>query len=259
MDQNTYDRISNSRFYVLGDKLGDIILLCLCWLLCSIPVVTLGPSCTALYYAINKRFKDGSEKPAKDFFHSFKQNLLQGILLTVIILVYAAATVFNILFALYGFNGVTLPSWYLPFAVLLVLPLLFTATFVFPYLSRFKNTVRGTLFHSFTFSTMYVGHTLLMWLFIVASVAIMLFFFPALLFMPFTCCYLCWRLCEKDFETALALKDRRENPEKYQEEPDEDEVDDDDVLLAEITADDLIDDEEENTDDEPDEKEVQDE
>ena len=236
MSQSFYDRVSNSKFYSLGDKLGDIILLSLCWLVCCLPVVTIGSSCTALYFAVHKRFSDHSEKPVHDFFRSFKQNLLQGILITVILLLYAGATSFNIYVALKGYNGITLPSWYLPVAVILILPFLFTAAYVFPYLARFKNNVRGTIFHSFTFSTMYPAHTFLMWICIAASIALEIFFFPSLLFAPFTCCYICHKLCEKDFAYALMLKDKRENPDKYKDETDEEKQKEaDEVLLANIT------------------------
>ena len=239
MDENFFDRISNSVFYDIGDKLGDIILLSLCWLLCSIPLVTLGASSSALYYAVNKRFKDGSATPTKDFFRSFKQNLRQGIILSVIELLFAGATMFNILVAFNGYGDIKLPSWYLPFAILLLLPLVFTLTYLAPYLSRFTNTVRGTLFHSFTFSTMHIGHTLLMWVYILISVALMLFFFPSLLFMPFTCCYLCWRICEKDFAQAMNMKERRENAATLAQQNEEIQKEEDDLLLAEITSEDL--------------------
>lgn len=239
MDQNFYDRVSKSKFYDLGDKLGDIILLCLCWLVASLPVITLAASSSALYYAINKRFKDGSSTPAKDFWHSFKQNAKQGILISVILLLYAAATAFNIACALGSFNGVKLPDWYLPFALLLLLPLIFTVTYVSPYLSRFTNKVRGTLFHSFTFSTMHLGHTLLMWLYILLSVALMIFFFPSLLFAPFICGYLCWRICEKDFAQAMLLKEQREHAEENKEAISEAQQEEDELLLAEITEADL--------------------
>ena len=210
MDQSSFERFTNSRLYALGDKLGDVFLLSFFWLIFSIPVVTMGASTSALYYAINKRHADQSETPLADFWRSFKQNFFQGIALTVILLLYLAVTVFNIYFSLNGWNGVTLPSWYWLVAILLVLPFFFTAMYVFPYLARFKNSVRNILFHSFTFSTMYLGHTILMWLLVIASIALMIFFFPSLLFAPYLCCYLCWRLVERDFGYALHLKKKRE-------------------------------------------------
>ena len=218
MEESFYDRVSKSRLYSLGDKLGDVMLLSLCFFVTSLPIVTIGTSATALYYAINKRVEKNSATPVKDFFHSFKQNLKQGIAVTIVLLLYAGVTAFNLCFALFGFNGVHLPSLYTGVAILLILPLFFTVPFVCPYLARFKNTVRNTIFHSFTFSTMYTSHTFLMWLYILLSLALMIVFIPSILFVPFTCCYLCRRLCERDFNYAMLLKDKREHPEKYKEE-----------------------------------------
>jgi len=244
MDQSSFERFTNSRLYALGDKLGDVFLLSFFWLIFSIPLVTMGASTSALYYAINKRHADQSETPLADFWRSFKQNFFQGIALTVILLLYLAVTVFNIYFSLNGWNGVTLPSWYWLVAILLVLPFFFTAMYVFPYLARFKNSVRNILFHSFTFSTMYLGHTILMWVLVIASIALMIFFFPSLLFAPYLCCYLCWRLVERDFGYALHLKKKREEAaangeaegegeESQGEESEEDDSDADDSSEAE--------------------------
>ncbi|MBP5492136.1 MAG: YesL family protein [Clostridiales bacterium] len=222
MKESSYDRITNSRFYSLGDKLGDIIMLSFFWLICSLPIVTMGPATCALYFAMHKRFADKSETPVRDYWRSFKGNLGQGIVLNIILLLYAGVTGFNIFVAWKGFNGIKLPDWYLPVAILLVLPLVFCVPYVFPYLARFKNSTKNTLFHSFTFATMYAGHTLLMWLFMILSLAVMIAFFPSMLFMPFVCCYLCRRLIERDFGFALLQKEKREHPERFREEEDED-------------------------------------
>ena len=218
MSQSFYDRVSNSKFYVLGDKLGDIIILSFFWFICSIPIVTMGTASSALYFAVHKRFHDHSSTPGHDFWHSFKQNLPQGVALNVVLLLYGAITGFNFFVAIWGFRGIHMPSWYAPVAAFLILPFLCAVPYTFAYLARFKNTFKNTLFHSFTFSTMYPGHMFLMLLYMILSLAIMIAFFPAILFLPFTCCYLCHRCCEKDFAYALMLKQKREHPELFQDE-----------------------------------------
>ncbi len=218
MSQSFYDRTTSSKFYELGDKLGDIIILSFFWFLCSIPIVTMGTASSALYYAVHKRFKDHSTTPGRDFWHSFKENLPQGVALNLVLLLYGGLTGFNLFVAIWGFRGITMPSWYAPVAVFLLLPFLCAVPYTFAYLARFKNTFKNTLFHSFTFSTMYPGHMFLMWLYMIVSLAVMIAFFPSILFLPFTCCYLCRRCCEKDFNFALLMKDKREHPENYQEE-----------------------------------------
>ena len=262
MSENNFDRISKGRLYRLGDKLGDIIILSLLWLLCSLPIITMGTATSALYFAVHKRFHDSSETPARDFFHSFKINLRQGIPLNLALLIYGTIAVFNIYVAIRGWHGIMLPTWYAPLAGLLSIPLLCMVPYTFPYLARFKNTFKNTLFHSFTFSTMYPGHALLMWLLILVSLALMIFFFPSLLFMPFTCCYLCWRIVEKDFGYALLMKDKREHPERYQNEnsdsseEDEEDEEDEDWDDEDQDEDDSSDEEEdEETDDQDEEPE----
>ncbi|MBO4927326.1 MAG: YesL family protein [Clostridiales bacterium] len=249
MESSFYDRISKSKFYSAGDKLGDIMLLSLCWVATSIPLVTMGPATSALYYAVHKRYAEKSETPVRDFFHSFKQNLLQGIILTIILILYAGITAFNILFAWKGFGDVKLPSWYLPIAILLALPFIFCVPYVFPYLARFKNNVGSTLFHSFTFSTMYARHTLLMWLFMILSLALMIFFFPSLAILPYLCCFLCWKMIERDFGYALILRDKREHPEKYQDENEDSDEDSEDDADEESEEDESDEEEEEEDDD----------
>ena len=184
--------------------------------------------------------------------------ILISLILTIIYLLYLGITGFNLYVAIFGFNGTFLPSWYTPVAVVLLLPFLFSALYVFPYLSRFKNTVKTTLFHGFTFSTMYPGHTMIMWLYVILSAVLMIFFFPSLLFAPFTCCYLCRRYCERDFNYALLLRDKREHPEKYQDETAETEEDEEDIdedLYEEYEIDEEDDDLEEDPDDDADEDE----
>lgn len=255
MSQSFYDRVSNSKFYVLGDKLGDIIILSFFWFICSIPIVTMGTASSALYYAVHKRFHDHSSTPGHDFWHSFKQNLPQGVALNVVLLLYAAVTGFNFYVAIWGFRGISMPSWYAPIAAFLILPFLCAVPYTFAYLARFKNTFKNTLFHSFTFSTMYPGHMFLMLLYMILSLAIMIAFFPAILFLPFTCCYLCHRCCEKDFAFALMLKQKREHPELFQdetatkEESDSDEEYEDDEDESGEESDEDIEPDEDNEDD----------
>ena len=60
-------------------KLGDMIILHLLWLLCCIPVVTIGPSTVAAHYVALKLVRDEGRSVPHMFFKSFQQNLRQGI------------------------------------------------------------------------------------------------------------------------------------------------------------------------------------
>ncbi len=56
-------------------RIADIFFLSLLWAVCSLPIVTMGASTTALYYVTLKMVKDKEGYLLKAFWHSFKDNL----------------------------------------------------------------------------------------------------------------------------------------------------------------------------------------
>ena len=68
----------------------DLVGLSIFWALLCIPVVTIGPATSALYYTVVKCFRQKEEKTFGTFFTSFKESLKQGCLATLAILPSAA-------------------------------------------------------------------------------------------------------------------------------------------------------------------------
>ena len=66
------------RLFAVADRVADLILLGLVWSVTSVPLLTLGTSCTALYYAVSKSVRFGEGKPLKEYFRAWKENALQG-------------------------------------------------------------------------------------------------------------------------------------------------------------------------------------
>ncbi|MCQ2482942.1 MAG: YesL family protein [Clostridia bacterium] len=228
-----------SRFYEIMEKLGDVVILSLLWTLCSIPVVTMGASSSALYYAIHKCLAGESTHPSKDFFYSFKSNLKQATVLTVVSLLYSAVAFFNTYVAYNGWGDIKLPDWYFPVSFLLFVPILFIAPFLFPYVARFSDSTSKVLKNSFIFGSIHVINSIEIILMMAASVAAFVVFPPCLLFIPYIVCRVTHFMTEKAFATVLMLMDKREHPEKYPEpnkddsenadnEEDNEEVDEDD-------------------------------
>ncbi len=200
---SVYDKLTHSKLYALGDKLGDLIILSLLWVLFALPVVTIGASTAALYHATSRRFCHDSQTPRQDFMRSLKQNLRQGILITLIYLVYGAFIAFDIYAARNGIGSVKLPALYEQIAYALILPIVFTLPFVFAYLSRFSNTIRNTFKHSFFFCASHPIHAVGMLLLSIISGALMIVFLPSVLLVPVTCAYLCSKWIEKDFDEVI--------------------------------------------------------
>ena len=65
----------------------DLLILNILWIICSLPVITLGVATTALYYSMLKIAREKDCGITKMFFHSFFQNLKQGCGLTILFLV----------------------------------------------------------------------------------------------------------------------------------------------------------------------------
>lgn len=80
---NTY--YENDNFFMRWfGKMADVVLLTLLWVLCSLPLVTIGASTIALYDAIARCVHGTHESPFKYFFHVYKKELLRGILITLL-------------------------------------------------------------------------------------------------------------------------------------------------------------------------------
>lgn len=69
-------------------KIGEVILLNLMFLLTSIPIVTIGPSCTSFYYAMIKSVRRDCGSPVQEYLASFKRTWKKGCVLTLFILVW---------------------------------------------------------------------------------------------------------------------------------------------------------------------------
>ena len=85
-------------FWRFMSKLGDMIMLTVVWLVCCIPIVTIGPATTAMYYVMLKLVRDLEGSVFKQYFKSFKENLKQGMIIGVIMTLLGALLLFDLTF-----------------------------------------------------------------------------------------------------------------------------------------------------------------
>ena len=163
------------------NRIGDILILHFLWLLCSLPIVTIGASTTALYYTAMKAVKYEDGYVARRFFKSFKENFKQSTIIWLIML-----------FA--GF----LCGWYLSYSIethksvltmfstILTCVYVFILIYIFPLQSKFDNKITVTIRNAFLLSVKNFPWTLLM---IVALGLIGLFsyFYTIVLFIVVIC------------------------------------------------------------------------
>lgn len=131
-------------------KIADVILLNLLFLLCSLPVFTLGAAYTAMYYVTLKMVKDEDCYTIKSFFKSFKQNFKQATAIWLILLIIGTILYYDIKIISGNVVGVVpLPETVtkVMFILMMSVSLIYTFTlvYVFPVLSRFDNSVKNTV------------------------------------------------------------------------------------------------------------------
>ena len=126
---------NNDFFSFLGD-LVDVVGLSILWLFCCLPVVTIGPACTALYHTVFRGLRQRQNGRYLRFLECFRESLTQGVVVTLVCLPALTAL------ALKGDQMAELLFWcWQTLAVLLgTLPL--TA---FPLLGRFQFATRDLL------------------------------------------------------------------------------------------------------------------
>lgn len=214
---SSHEKFTSNPLFRLGEKLADLMLLSVLWAVFSLPILTAGPATSALYYAIYKRFDKESETPFRDFWHSFRENLRQGIVLSSIYLLYSSFVAFDIYLAFGGSVEFMRSDIMKQISIALLLPILLTVPYTFAYHARFRAKVLTVLKNSFTFCAMHPLHTLGILLILCASGAGMFFFPPCLLLVPALAAYLISRLIEKDFRLILAENLRREEARNSEE------------------------------------------
>ena len=175
---NTLKSYSDNKVLQVLAAVGDLMLLNVLWLLCCLPVITAGASTTALYYAVFKMVRKEETYPTRMFFHAFRQNLKQGILLTLLLLLVGVLLYVDLNIT----RSTEISMGPLLSILLLALLVVFAmvTSYVFPLLAQFENTIRGTLKNALFMSIWHLPYTLLILL--LNTLPVLLFFLSPSLF-----------------------------------------------------------------------------
>jgi uncharacterized membrane protein YesL len=135
--------IFDGRFLRLASKVSNLFLLNILWIIFSIPIITMGAATSAVYYVTLKMVKNEEGYIIKDFWYAFRQNLKQGIIIELVLLVGGVILLGDIWYFLHLGNifGYIFAGTFSFGLTVYVLTLIFT----FPLLAKYNNTVSGTL------------------------------------------------------------------------------------------------------------------
>lgn len=149
-------------FWRYLNKFADMVILNVVFLICCLPIVTIGPAYTAMYYATVKTIRKGRGYLMRNFFHSFKQNLLQGIAGWMIFLVFISGSALSMYMlwdkATQGGSN-QLMFW---LVAIIALFLVCMMLYFFPVLSRFSFSFPNYFVFSYLMAVRFFIYTVLL-------------------------------------------------------------------------------------------------
>ncbi len=201
------------------NKMADIIILSIVFVLTCIPVVTIGTSGTALYYTVQKVVKRDHGYLLKEYFRSFKENFKQTLLiwLVMLLIALASATAFLMLNE-YRIMGYFFGNFFvIPGAILLLLAAY--AIHVFAYIARFEGTTKDVLKTSAQIAIMNLPKTVACTIIFFASIVAILYVLPLFIIIPAVACLLINVMLESIYrkymsDEELAAEEEKDNEEK---------------------------------------------
>jgi len=144
-------------FHKWGTEVADVMLLSLLWLICSIPIFTIGASTTALYYVFGKKVRGEDPYVFKHFFKSFRQNFKQATVLTFMLgLLWLSVYLYYKII-----SGGDAKLWMQIMALFYMVQVTVITLYVFPVLSRFEMTIKNLLIASFLYGNRHLLTTLI--------------------------------------------------------------------------------------------------
>lgn len=210
----------------------DFLLLNLLWLVCSIPLVTIGASTCAAFYVSLKLVNDEDVNVCKMFFKAFKQDFFQGTIMLCI-------TSPSISLGWFIWNKIITSEdtnlFFIAGACVISIILIIFNIYSYPLIARYSNSIKNTLRNSAGICLQYISKTLTTIVFIAIPVALMVLIPPfriiGIFFVPELIILLISRTAKPIFQTIESTPepepeqesetDQEPDPEQFQDQDQE--------------------------------------
>lgn len=174
---------SENWFWQRMADLADLMILSVIWLVCCIPVVTIGPATSSLLYVMQKKVRDEADEGIwKLYWRAFRRDIKPSIIVGVIVTVLGVLLYFDIHFYANA-QGVLRPVFG-SLTVVFGVALLLLSPYVFALVSWFNNTVPRYFLSAFYLSLRFLLRTLVMLVITAAAVVAVYMMPPALILAP---------------------------------------------------------------------------
>ena len=150
----------DSPFMIFLSDLTDVVILNVLCLICCIPIITIGPSVTAMHYVTLKMVREEEGYVLKSFFKAFKENFKQSIIVWMGFLV--ITLVFFLDYKILKASGIEQNKIYIMIIGAIYLLVCLTVMYIFPLLCRFENTLKQTVKNAIFMSILHIFKTIIM-------------------------------------------------------------------------------------------------
>jgi len=195
-------------FWRLISRGVDFVGLGLFWLLLCLPVVTIGPATTALYYTVVKVFRQKDNTGFLTFWNTFRANLKQGIIATLICLPFAALfALFYLVMDAHKGDGGMGAVMFVAYWVALLIPA-GVVCWLWPILARFENGLKEAFRTAFLLAIRHLPSTFVIVLLNLQLTIWCLEKWWPVVFVPVLCSLLCSLFHERVFAKYLTEEDK---------------------------------------------------
>ncbi len=149
----------NNPFFRFMNRVADLIILNLLCIVCCLPVITIGPAITAMFYVTLKMVRNEECYIIKGFFHSFRDNLKQGIIIHIIMM-FIAAIIFVDMYFCWQIQA-NIPLCKILVGIFSALAVVYFMVFIYiyPLLARFSNTTKNMFLNALLMSIRHLPQT----------------------------------------------------------------------------------------------------
>jgi len=155
--------LSNSPVIAFLNKMTDLLLLNLLYLVCCLPVITIGAATTALYYVSIVSIRSGDGYVIRRFIDSFRRNFKQATIIWLILVLLGGMLGLDLFFC-YRMGTVFSK---IMFCIIMVptLAVVIVGLYIFPVLSKLEGDIKTMIKNAAAFAVGYLfPYTLILFL-----------------------------------------------------------------------------------------------
>lgn len=136
--------------YIILSRIWDIVLVNILFIVCSIPIVTIGPAFTAMHHVTLRIVKGNNPGTFKTFFRAFKQNFKQSFIVWLISLVCIVVLLSNIQF-LQTITPTSFASFLYYASYIMLIFIIIMNLYIHPVIAAFEGALKTQIRNSVIF------------------------------------------------------------------------------------------------------------